>query len=337
MKECNQERVTLIFRHREAGPSVEKVIQIAVAHLGGGFRIRRIYLPCRHADPWSVLRNLWFVFQHRDITGINHITGDVHYIALALAGCRTVLTIHDAGNCDLTVRHLRRWLFQLVWFILPLSMVRHWTSVSVFTRDRVRALTGRCDGLVIYNPVAAWYQSPVLAGHGRLLRILQVGAAENKNLLNLIIALRGLSCRLRIIASVDASLKATLQAAGIDYSERQGLSEVDMVEEYRQADVVVFCSTYEGFGMPIIEGQAMGRCVVTSDLPPMTEVGGGACLYANPYDPASIRAAIERAAEDTAETQELRRRGIQNAQRFAATSIAGQYRALYRGLDETCI
>jgi glycosyltransferase involved in cell wall biosynthesis len=43
---------------------------------------------------------------------------------------------------------------------------------------------------------------------------------------------------------------------------------------YRQADLLCFPSTYEGFGLPILEAQATGRPVVTSDLGAMKEVAG---------------------------------------------------------------
>ena len=57
-----------------------------------------------------------------------------------------------------------------------------------------------------------------------------------------------------------------------------------MADRYAAADIIIFPSLYEGFGLPILEGQKAGRAVLTSNIPPMTEVaGGGACLV-DPYD-----------------------------------------------------
>ena len=75
----------------------------------------------------------------------------------------------------------------------------------------------------------------------------------------------------------------------ISYTEQWGLSDQEILQHYRDCDMVVFASTYEGFGMPIIEGNATGRPVVTSNICSMPEVAGAAACLVDPFDCSSIR------------------------------------------------
>ncbi len=54
------------------------------------------------------------------------------------------------------------------------------------------------------------------------------------------------------------------------------MNDLEIKEMYAEADLMSFCSTFEGFGLPIIEAQAMMTPVITSNLSPMKEVAGGA-------------------------------------------------------------
>jgi glycosyltransferase involved in cell wall biosynthesis len=93
--------------------------------------------------------------------------------------------------------------------------------------------------------------------------------------------------------------------------------------------MVLFASTYEGFGLPIIEAQATGRPVVTSRVTAMPEVAGdGACLV-DPYDVASIRSGVLRVLGDRGYRDSLVHRGFENVRRFEPGRIAAQYARLY--------
>ncbi len=67
---------------------------------------------------------------------------------------------------------------------------------------------------------------------------------------------------------------------------------------YRDADVFVYPSLFEGFGMPILEAMTAGCPVVTSDRPSMPEIAGKAAVYADPTDARSIAEGIVRALDD---------------------------------------
>ena len=104
-----------------------------------------------------------------------------------------------------------------------------------------------------------------------------------------------------------------------------------MAERYRQADVVVFASPYEGFGMPVVEAQATGRPVVTSNIEPMMWVAGAeSACFVDPFDPVSIRAGIERVIQDEPYRNKLTTNGLGNVKRYSIRQIAGQYIQVYR-------
>jgi glycosyltransferase involved in cell wall biosynthesis len=84
--------------------------------------------------------------------------------------------------------------------------------------------------------------------------------------------------------------------------------------------------------MPILEAQATGRVVVTSDRFSMPEVAGDGALLANPESIPSIREAIIRIIQDRSLRDQLIENGTKNIQRFRGDVIALQFEDLYRSL-----
>jgi glycosyltransferase involved in cell wall biosynthesis len=159
--------------------------------------------------------------------------------------------------------------------------------------------------------------------------ILQVGTMPNKNILNLAYALRGVNCRLRIVGKLDEGQTDILRECSISYKNDVNISDEEMKNAYEDADIVAFCSTYEGFGLPIIEAQASRTPVVTSDISPLREVAGGAACLVDPTDPLAIRDGIRKVISCATYRQELVERGVVNVKRFDSRLIAAAYERLY--------
>ena len=96
--------------------------------------------------------------------------------------------------------------------------------------------------------------------------------------------------------------------------------------------MVVFASLYEGFGLPILEAQAMGRPVITSNFGAMKEAAGEGALLVDPYSVEAIREAILRITREPALREDLIAKGRENAERFRAEAVAARYGELYRCL-----
>ena len=99
----------------------------------------------------------------------------------------------------------------------------------------------------------------------------------------------------------------------------------DIVALYSICQAMIFPSYSEGFGWPIIEAQACGAPVITSNKAPMmTEVGGNAALYADPDDPISFANQF-RKLNNEAFRADVIRLGFENAKRFNFENTIKQY------------
>lgn len=102
---------------------------------------------------------------------------------------------------------------------------------------------------------------------------------------------------------------------------------------YRAADVFVYPSLNETFGLPILEAMACGCPVVTSDCSAMPETAGGAALLADPHDPDAIGRAVLAACGE--EGQLARKLGQERATQFSWGATAEQTLAVYREVHES--
>ncbi len=98
----------------------------------------------------------------------------------------------------------------------------------------------------------------------------------------------------------------------------------------RNADVFVFPSLYEGFGLPVVEAQAVGIPVVTSDSSSLPEIGGDGALYADPLSVESIALRIGEVLSEPAVRSAIIKKGETNADRFDWGVCADEIAALIR-------
>lgn len=263
---------------------------------------------------------------------VAHVLGDEHYLVFGLPRRRTVLTVHDCNFLD-GKQGLRRWLLWLIWIYLPVRYVAAVTAISEHSKAQLANLA-RCSPdriRVIENPLPERF-APAPLEPGPRPRILHLGTKPNKNLPRLIAALQGLDVSLTVIGRLTEEHRTELEAAGISFENLVDISDEALVEAYRRCSVVAFVSTSEGFGMPIIEAQAMGRPVLTSAIAPMSDVAGEGALLVDPLDTAAIRRGLEQLLQDTALRDRLVTAGFENRRRFEATAIAERYATLYAEL-----
>jgi glycosyltransferase involved in cell wall biosynthesis len=186
--------------------------------------------------------------------------------------------------------------------------------------DRVRVVPLPVADDFVARPARPTDERPV---------VLLVGTRPNKNIERAAAALEGLNCHVVVVGELDSHQRAAFEAARLDFEARPGLSDDEVRRAYEECDLLLFPSTKEGFGIPILEAQASGRPVVTSSEPPLTEVAGGAACFVDPLDVASIRAGVGRVLTDDSYRVDLVRRGLDNARRYRVSTIAARYAALY--------
>ena len=162
--------------------------------------------------------------------------------------------------------------------------------------------------------------------------ILFIGSTPNKNLDRIIEALSGIGCLLDIVGKINERQEGQLKSLNITYRVSSQISESELAEKYANCDLVLFPSTYEGFGLPIVEAQKAGRPVITSDLSPMKEVAGGSACLVEPYSIESIRQGVLRVTHDKPYREKLVEDGFHNISRYDSATIAGQYMDCYKKL-----
>jgi len=262
---------------------------------------------------------------------VNHVTGDVHYLALGLVRKKTVLSIMDCGNL-IRLRGWKRAVMRYGWFAWPVWRSQVVTALSNATRRDLIELVGVPPEKirVVYASLAKEFLAKPAVFNAGCPLILMIGTAPNKNLERMSEALSGISCQIEVIGMTTKKQRDAFGVHGLNVKILGDIDDATMLGCYERCDLLLFASTFEGFGMPIVEAQAVGRCVITSNCSAMPEAAGdGACLV-DPFDSASIRAGVERVINDAAYRDELVRRGFANAQRFSITKIASDYAAIYR-------
>ncbi len=262
---------------------------------------------------------------------VNHITGDVHFLSIFLRRNKTVLTIHDCVTLA-RLSGLKYKLFRFFWYWLPAKRSRIVTVISESTKQELlRHLDGGDWNIkIIPDFVSPDFQYSEKQFNSDCPVILQVGTTTNKNIERVAAALNGVKCKLVIIGRLLPGQIAALRENKIDYENAYGVARNVLIEYYRSCDIVMFASLYEGFGLPILEAQAVGRPVITSNLFSMPEVGGEGACYVDPYNVEDIRTAVDRIIADVTFRKELIMAGLSNVEKYQLTNIADQYAELYR-------
>jgi glycosyltransferase involved in cell wall biosynthesis len=283
----------------------------------------------RKVSPSAIRENLSFFKKLR--ADIYHVTGDIHYAALVLPGRKTVLTIHDSVFLT-TQTGLKKIVLKLFWLTLPVKRVAWITTISEQSKKEILAHT-RCSPdkiIVIPDPVNPSFQYSAKAWPVADVPVfLLVGTKSNKNLERIAEALSGFKCRLDIVGRLTEAQTAVLNHNKIRYTNQFDLDDDALLERYLASDALIFPSLYEGFGLPVIEAQALGRPAITSNIEPMKSVAGDAACLVDPLDVQSIRAGAEAILNSPSYRNELIQKGLENVKRFLPAAIAEAYSAVY--------
>lgn len=325
---------TVCFVHRKSAdtPSIERVFAVLEPEFKkASVEVVNIRLPFGNGVFGMFANLLLFRPPKADIY---HVTGHVHYIALRLPAAQTLLTVHDLGILR-NRRGLRRQLIKKLYFDWPFRKLKLITAISGATKDDILASTTcRPEKIkVIYDPLEpAMLSYSALDFNSEAPTVLQVGTAPHKNLESVIDAVRGTACKLLIVGKPNRALIDRLNESGVDHELTVAEDDEQMRAIYDRSDVLTFCSTFEGFGLPIIEAQARGLSVITSNRPPMNEVAGNGAVLVDPNSTEEIRVALNKLSADDSFRETLVKSGKQNIERYDATKIAGEYLELYEQL-----
>lgn len=322
---------TVFFFRKANAPwhhSIEELFDTIISALPPAVTPLRYVMKENSTGLWNRVKNTIDSAFHQG--EVNHITGDVHYIAILMKKRKTVLTIHDLRILS-SGGGLRTAVLKFFWFTLPGRRVRFITVISEFIKLELIARTGipASKILVVHDCI-----SPGIKAFPREFNtsgpvILQIGTTPNKNLNRVIDALEGLDVTLVIVGKLTGDDIRSLQQHKISYENYFNLPYNEVLDKYRHADIVLFASLYEGFGLPILEANAIGRPVITGNNTSLPEVAGDAALVIDAENTAAIRQAVIQLISDEKLRSELVRKGFENIKRFHPETIGNKFADIY--------
>lgn len=280
----------------------------------------------------------------RDRVDVAHF----QYVSPPVAPCPVVLMVHDISfeshpEFLPTLQTARmRWL-------VPGSIRRaaHTVTVSDFTRQQIIERYRTHPDRITVTPEAAGpafrrvadqtaLRTSLAALHLPERYILAVGNLQpRKNLSTLLEAYAALLRSGRIEQELVLVGQLHYQGQAVfSHIDRLGIrdhvkwtgyvSEETLVGLYNLADVFVFPTLYEGFGLPIVEAMACGAPVVSTNVASIPEVSGDAAVLVDPKSVAELSRAIETVATRPEVREQLRELGFRQAARFDWKTTAAQ-------------
>jgi glycosyltransferase involved in cell wall biosynthesis len=266
--------------------------------------------------------------------------------------CRHVVSIHDMTFHLTPERHLpaKRYYFQQM---IPRACRQADAVIAISEstkRDLISLLGVREEKIfVVYHGVPPHYrrvtdEQPLAAVRRRfgLNRpyVLHVGMLEpRKNLKTLVEAYRTAD---DIHTDYDLVLAGgygwgyeplleQIRASGLDSIRATGyVAEEDLPALYSQAELFVYPSVYEGFGLPVLEAMAFEVPVITSNVSSMPEVAGDACFLIEPEDVSGLKQAMRRILGSPELRSRMAAAGRARAQQFTWEATARRTLDVYR-------
>lgn len=262
-------------------------------------------------------------------------------------GCPLVVTVHDVipltfYTGDRAMPRQMAWFYR--WNLKRALEADRIVTVSNAAKQDIIARTGTNPGKiqVVYNGVDLPEPGAAqVAGFGQPF-VLFVGSVEpRKNLLRLIeafdrAAAGGIPHDLVLVAEGGQRHAALVYDAveRMSHSARvhvlHDVDDAQLVALYAAADMFVFPSLAEGFGLPPVEAMASGTPVVASDIPALVEVLADGAHYVDALDIASLAEGIRQCATDVALRARLTARGREIAARYTWSAAARATLDLYR-------
>jgi glycosyltransferase involved in cell wall biosynthesis len=227
---------------------------------------------------------------------------------------------------------------------------RRLVAISQTTADDIARLWGvdlrRIDVVPLATLLGGREPPPGKGGSARALIVAPYNLEPRKNLDGLLAAaaiLRNsrpaldvaLFGRAALTPEREARFAAQLRDLGLESTVRlTGLIDDETLWRlYQDADVFVFPSLYEGFGLPVLEAMAAGACVVVRDASAMQDLVGDAGVTVETADPALTAAAIGALLDDPARRRELGERARRRAATFTIRNMAeGTWRSYQAAL-----
>jgi glycosyltransferase involved in cell wall biosynthesis len=267
------------------------------------------------------------------------------YVSPLHCDCPTVVTIHDmhASHTPSLQRRFVRTVFETLSAACATQII---TPSFASKRELVSKLHISAEKINVVNFAPKSFEQPTdsqthtqaaIAGGKQEYILAFCSTYPHKNIPRLVQAFRMMSdvvpANLVLVGNFSAEIEQLVAATNALVGNRIQLlgyvNDVELAHLLAGASMLVFPSFYEGFGLPVLEAQALGVPVACSLAASLPEVAGDAAVYFDPYDVTDIANAISLVLNQLALQTSLQAKGFANVQRFSWARAAQETYAVY--------
>ena len=262
---------------------------------------------------------------------------------------RTLLTIHDIRRAHPDWSDWDGIIYKLA-LERDLRKADHVITVSEAMKEEILKIFPSVSISVIYNGLETYLFDTLTDLQLQTTKqkhnfpenfVLAVGHYEKRKnypcLIDAIAKLRdqGRICCLVIVGNDSGERKAIeqrVQSAGLSGQVQilSGLTDIEVRCAYKLCNLFVFPSSYEGFGIPLLEAMASGCPMVMSDIPVFREITQNSYVYFPHNDAEAMAFAIEKVLKSSIECERQIKYGYERVQAFNFESLADRLVNLYR-------
>jgi glycosyltransferase involved in cell wall biosynthesis len=361
---AKEKLLVAIFRDQPAEnwPSMERYaneLLRSLRHLPSPPDIQAFTPPAPWKFPRALLLQRSFhypIWAYTRQRAVNHVLDHSYgHLLLTLDPRRTIVTVHDIA--PLLFAGKRVGLSGLVWkqawrgalracHLITDSEFMRQTLIERFAQPATKITAVPLGVNSIFQPVTTSECAAVLKRFAfpKKPLILHVGSTQpRKNVERLFQALACLQQQKVNFTFIQAggvqtpSLRELSQQLNLQQSVHflGPVSEAELLALYNVADVFVFPSLYEGFGLPVLEAMACGTPVITSNVSSLPEVAGDAAVLLNPHHTKAMAEEIGRILESPALAEAVGKRGLERAKQFTWENTAVRTFSIYEQVAKT--
>lgn len=303
---------------------------------------------------WSRIRRLWW--EQTDLpkllkqNKVDLLHNPMNFGLPYRQVCKSVVTIHDVIPLVYQDIYLARRIERVYYQLAIRIAVRRSAAIitdSFFSRDeiskylsiskeKIRVIYLACGEE--FKPLTDPAAQRIPAHKFGLKRpyILTIGGNEpRKNVARLIKAFGKFSESLGIdLAVIGGSWRETALNSNTQETEHVfylgSVKQQELVSLYNMAELFVFPSLYEGFGLPVLEAMACGTPVAAANSSSIPEVAGDAAALFDPLDEEDMSRVILEVLENRRLREELSLKGLERSKRFTWEKTLAQTVEIYR-------
>ncbi|WP_410507580.1 glycosyltransferase family 1 protein [Methanosarcina hadiensis] len=295
----------------------------------------------------------YIVKKHVKKNNIKHITSqDLAYILKLVKLERTIVTCHDLIPWVYDNNRLPTWKLNM----RGLKKADRIITVSEYSKNEIIKYVGYSEDQITVIPNAVDHNNYYVKRNRGIVKklgisdtekvILYVGSEQPRK--NVPFILEAISVLKKKLPEIKLLKVGTPQVPGarekllklIEVLDIQKevvfvgyVSEGDLTKYYNAADLFVFPSLYEGFGLPPLEAMACGTPVITSNLTSLPEVVGDSAITIDPYDVNEFAEAMYDLLTDENLRKEMINKGLKRAQLFNWEKSAEETRQVYEMIN----